>query len=132
MTDVEPRNFRAPIGQGAPHAALAARLSVSLTDLFEQHRSRAGILVQQHLLQVPGSTAAVLELEFRASGGTKRRLRRRLGSDVTYHLDSRRRGTLIARVATSFDWLVYQTALGDLIARDSGAALVACRLLSVG
>lgn len=108
----------------APHRELAARRGADLSSLWREHDHRNSRLAKA----LADADAGVLQMRFEAKAVVKRRLTRRLtrhalnGSTVQPNV-------IESRVALPFQWLTYTTVLAELLARDSGAALVEWTLL---
>jgi hypothetical protein len=88
-------------------AERARSLGVDLARLIAEHEATNARLRQDWVRAYPASHATVVEFVIRASGEARRKLLRRWPVET-----ENRRGSLVYRVATSFDHLTAHSVAG--------------------
>lgn len=94
-------------------------IKFDLGAIAKRHAPFNEALVASWQAVAPGSDAAVIEFDFRASGGAKRKLLRRLNGHVI-----QRRGGFKLRSATSLKWLPDYAIAYEIAAHECGGVLI--------
>jgi len=95
------------------------RTRFDLDDLRSRQRAQNDALLIGWAAVSPGSNATVIEFDFRASGGAKQKLLRRLHGNKLL-----RSGGFKLRHAISLEWLRDYTLAYEIVAQDCGGQLV--------
>ena len=100
------------------------RVRYDLRSIESEHRPHNERLVQEWREIAPSSDATVIEFDFCATRNAKRKLLRR----INWHVAQRRGGFKIWS-ATSLRWLPDYALAYDVLARESGGALIGWRFI---
>ena len=100
----------------------AVRAKFDLEAIGKHQRPMNEALIADWRKIAPGSDAAVIEFDFRATGNAKRKLLRRLDGHI-----SRSRGGLTHRSSMSLKWLGDYALAYDIVAQECGGTLIAWR-----